>query len=295
MPGDDKMAMHSALNRGNLVPLRPTLFSQPLTENRGKFCMKLMFIIFHSSDLSLAAGPLVDFILIEGNVVLAQPSKQARVKDDFYNNFITCGKYVCAISKMRVVCNKTKPVEFAHKEIDHIRIPGIELKQEFVRVLTLIISWLELACNGGSCMYFGGVSLKESPHQPQLQARSSPVPRIQMWPIVKFPFRISDELIKRSFHAKGENIYKQVNNIGGFRGGAEGAADPLFFLYFENVLRFCFENRFIKCSFILSSEKLTLLYFSVSRIRPQCCVLHVLKSEVTFSFWEEGGIFWIRP
>ena len=33
--------------------------------------------------------------------------------------------------------------------------------------------------------------------------------------------------------------------IGGFRGGAEGAAGPLFFLYLQNVLWFCFENRFI--------------------------------------------------
>ena len=47
--------------------------------------------------------------------------------------------------------------------------------------------------------------------------------------------------------------------IGGFRGGAEGAAVPLFFLYFKNVLRFCFENRFIKCSLILSSKTLTSL------------------------------------
>ena len=68
--------------------------------------------------------------------------------------------------------------------------------------------------------------------------------------------------------------------IGGFRGGAEGVAAPLFRLYFQNVLRFCFEHRFIKCSLILSSETLTLLYFA-SRIRPsQCCMLHVLKNEV---------------
>ena len=59
---------------------------------------------------------------------------------------------------------------------------------------------------------------------------------------------------------------KQETIIGGFSGGAEGAAAPHFFLYFQNVLRFCFENRFIKCSFILSSETLTLLYFA-SRIR----------------------------
>ena len=71
--------------------------------------------------------------------MLAQPSKQARVKDDFHNNFMTCGKYVCAIPEMRVVCQQNQ-AEFVHKEVDHIRIPGIELEQEFVRVLTLIIS-----------------------------------------------------------------------------------------------------------------------------------------------------------
>ena len=51
-----------------------------------------------------------------------------------------------------------------------------------------------------------------------------------------------------------------LQNIGGFRVGAEGAAPPLFFLYFQNVLRFCFENRFIKCSLILSSETLKWYY-----------------------------------
>ena len=41
-------------------------------------------------------------------------------------------------------------------------------------------------------------------------------------------------------------------NIGGFRGGRdEGATAPPFFLYFQNALRFCLENRFIKCSLIL--------------------------------------------
>ena len=95
--------------------------------------------------------------------------------------------------------------------------------------------------------------------------------------------------------------------IGGFRGGAEGAegaegaAAPPIFLYFQNVSRFCFENYLIKCSLILSSETLTLLYFA-SRIRPQCCMLYVLKNEV---FIRGGvrvgdsapsfGIFWIRP
>ena len=80
-----------------------------------------------------------------------------------------------------------------------------------------------------------------------------------------------------------------------------GDRGPPFFLYFQNVLRFCFENRFIKCSLILSSETLTLLY-SASQIRLQCCMLHVIKSEVSTreggkvwdsdpSFW----IFWVRP
>ena len=55
--------------------------------------------------------------------------------------------------------------------------------------------------------------------------------------------------------------------IGGFRGGAEGAAAPLFFLYFQSVF-----------------ETLTLLYFA-SRIRLQCCMLHVLKSEVFIRGW----------
>ena len=77
-------------------------------------------------------------------------------------------------------------------------------------------------------------------------------------------------------------------SIGGFRGGAEGAAAPPFFLYFQIVLRFCFEKSFVKCSFILSSETLTLLYFA-SRIRSQCCMLHVLKSEVFIRVERWGG------
>ena len=83
-------------------------------------------------------------------------------------------------------------------------------------------------------------------------------------------------------------VGKQVAVIGGFRGGAEGAegaAAPPIFLYFQNVSRFCFENYLIKCSLILSSETLTLLYFA-SRIRPQCCMLHVLKNEL---FIRGGG------
>ena len=54
------------------------------------------------------------------------------------------------------------------------------------------------------------------------------------------------------------------------------------------TLRFCIEDRFSKkCSLILSSETLTSLYFA-SRIRPQCCMLHVLKSEV-FIWGGVGG------
>ena len=53
--------------------------------------------------------------------------------------------------------------------------------------------------------------------------------------------------------------------IGGFRGGAEGAAQPprppFFFLYFQNVLpltlQFCFENRFMKCSYKMSTGQLS--------------------------------------
>ena len=80
--------------------------------------------------------------------------------------------------------------------------------------------------------------------------------------------------------------------IGGFR-GKRPPHPPFFFLFFENVLQFCFENRFIKCPLILSSETLTLFYFA-SRKRPQCCILHVLKSEV--SIREGGGVRWgTRP
>ena len=69
-----------------------------------------------------------------------------------------------------------------------------------------------------------------------------------------------------------------------------GGRGPPFFLVFPNVLpltlRFCFENRFIKCSLILSSETLTSLYLA-SRICSQCCMLHVLRSKVFI--WEGGG------
>ena len=71
--------------------------------------------------------------------------------------------------------------------------------------------------------------------------------------------------------------------------GPRGPRPPLFFWYFQNVLRFCFENRFIKCSFILSSETLTLLYFA-SRIRHNAvsCIFWKVK----FSY---GGVGEIQP
>ena len=81
--------------------------------------------------------------------------------------------------------------------------------------------------------------------------------------------------------------FQVLVGIGGFRGGAKGAAAPPFFVYFQNVLpltlRICFKNRFIKCSLILSSETLTLLYFA-SRIRSQCCM------QVKFSMGGGGGM-----
>ena len=79
-------------------------------------------------------------------------------------------------------------------------------------------------------------------------------------------------------------------SIGGF-GFSWGAAPPVL-LYFQIVspltLRFCFENRFIKCPLILSSETLTLLYFA-SRIRSQCCMLLVLKGKVFIRGGGGGG------
>ena len=50
--------------------------------------------------------------------------------------------------------------------------------------------------------------------------------------------------------------------IGRFRGGAEGAPAPLFSCVFKMFYDFALKIRFIKCSFILSSKTLTLLYFA---------------------------------
>ena len=81
--------------------------------------------------------------------------------------------------------------------------------------------------------------------------------------------------------------------------GPRGPRPPLFFLYLQNVLLFCFENRFIPCSFILSPGTLTLLYFAHNAV--SC-----MSWKVKFSLGRgEGGgvgdsapsfwIFWIRP
>ena len=79
---------------------------------------------------------------------------------------------------------------------------------------------------------------------------------------------------------EGSGNAKHSRTIGGFRGGTEGAAPPPFFktfLYDHNPVNRP-ENRFIKFSLILSTETLTLLHFA-PRKHPQCCMLHVLKSE----------------
>ena len=80
----------------------------------------------------------------------------------------------------------------------------------------------------------------------------------------------------------------RIKGMGGFRGGAEGAAAPFFktFLFDPNPSNRP-ENRFIKCSLILSFETLTLLHFA-PRIRQQCCTLQLLKSEVFIQTREVG-------
>ena len=74
-------------------------------------------------------------------------------------------------------------------------------------------------------------------------------------------------------------------SIGGF-GFSWGAAPPVL-LYFQIVspltLRFCFENRFIKCPLILSSETLTLLYFTL-HLEYAHNVVCCLSWKVKFSF-----------
>ena len=77
----------------------------------------------------------------------------------------------------------------------------------------------------------------------------------------------------------GGHFFEVWDGIGGFRGGAEGATAPPFFLVFSKRFTILLWKSFIKCPFTLSPETLTLLNFT-SRIRPQCCMLHVLKSKV---------------
>ena len=93
------------------------------------------------------------------------------------------------------------------------------------------------------------------------------------------------------------NSHNGTQIIGGFRGGGQGVRGscppppPSFFktfLYDLNPFNRP-KNRFIRCFLILSSETLTLLNFA-SRIRSQCCMLHLLKSEVSFRGGREGGL-----
>ena len=102
---------------------------------------------------------------------------------------------------------------------------------------------------------------------------------------------LASELVEdRSFANQSQS--RKLFFLGGFRGGAEETAAPLFisctfktFLYDPNPSNRPY-NRSIKCSLILSSETFTLLNFA-SRISPQSCMLHLLKSE--FSFGGGGG------
>ena len=89
-------------------------------------------------------------------------------------------------------------------------------------------------------------------------------------------------------------LVKSVSNCS-FSGAnlqVTGRGSQVIFLYLQNFLRFCFKNHFTKCVLILSYETLTLLYFA-SRIRPQCGMLHVLKSEVFIQ--GVGGGWRTRP
>ena len=74
--------------------------------------------------------------------------------------------------------------------------------------------------------------------------------------------QIHHMLIRKDWRRSVEDT-RVYCGIGGFRGrGGRGGRRPsLFSCIFKITLRFCFENRFIKCSLILSSETLTLLYF----------------------------------
>ena len=69
------------------------------------------------------------------------------------------------------------------------------------------------------------------------------------------------------------------------------------FLYFQNVFydpnpSNLPQNRFIECSLILSSSTLKLLNFASRAIQPQCCMPHLLQSQVLI---REGGGWGTRP
>ena len=80
---------------------------------------------------------------------------------------------------------------------------------------------------------------------------------------------------------------KVARLIGGFRGGAEGAAVPPF------SKRFCTTPTVITVLTVLKTVLLTLtLPHFPPRIRPQCCIiyiLHLLKSEVVIRSGRGGG------
>ena len=82
--------------------------------------------------------------------------------------------------------------------------------------------------------------------------------------------------------------------MGGFRGGAKGAAPPLFFLYSQNVLRILlWKSSVYKMLFHFIFRNVNVTLYCASRIRSQCCRLHALKSEVCIR--KGRGVKEIRP
>ena len=109
--------------------------------------------------------------------------------------------------------------------------------------------------------------------------------------------QIHHMLIRKDWRRSVEDT-RVYCGIGGFRGRG-GRRPSLFSCIFKITLRFCFENRFIKCSLILSSETLTLLYFHHKYGHN---AVWCMSWKVKFSFRVGGGrgesapsywIFWI--
>ena len=86
-------------------------------------------------------------------------------------------------------------------------------------------------------------------------------------------------------------------HIGGFRGGAEGATAPPFFLVFPTCCTILLWISFYEVFLILSSETLTLLYFASQILYAACPEKWRFQSGwrrvggLVPSFW----IFWICP